>query len=185
MEKDESGNVIVSELGKPTRYITDHNADGKAVFNNALDEKVPSTVLPGVILYDSFISPTHPIQMDNGSDLKTAKDPPKSSSLVPEGNTVARFIDFLPGKPEIWHRTVSLDYAVLISGELELLLDSGESKLLNPGDLIIQRGTEHAWRNPNSTQTARCFFVQASSEPLVINGHKLDEHTDWPKGGDE
>ncbi|KAM0547818.1 hypothetical protein ACHAPJ_010164 [Fusarium lateritium] len=185
MEKDESGNVIVSELGKPTRYITDHNDRGKAIFNNVLDERVSPTVLPGVILYDSFVSPTYPIQMNDGADLKTAQDPPQSSSLVPEGNTVARFIDFLPGKPEIWHRTISLDYAVLISGELELLLDSGESRMIKPGDLIIQRGTEHAWRNPHPTQTARCFFVQASSEPLVINEQKLEEHTDWPKGGDE
>ncbi|KAL4731084.1 hypothetical protein ACLX1H_000044 [Fusarium chlamydosporum] len=182
MSHDNNSNTTTaSELREPTRYITDHNAEGKAVFSNALTKQVASTALPGIVLYDSFISPSHPVQMNDGVDLKTAHRPPQSSSLVPEGHTVARFIDFLPGKPEIWHRTLSLDYAVLISGELELLLDSGDSRLLKSGDLVVQRGTEHAWRNSHPTQTARCFFVQASSEPLVINGKTLEEHTNWPK----
>lgn len=182
MEKDENGKVTVSELGKPTRYVTDHNTEGKAVFSDAFDDNVSSTVLPGILLYDSYISPTHPIQMNDGADLKVAKEPPQSMSLCPEGKTVARFVDFLPGTPGVWHRTISLDYGVLLSGELELLLDSGESRLLKPGDLVVQRGTEHAWRNPHATQTARAFFVQASSEPLVFKGEKLNEHADWPEG---
>lgn len=45
------------------------------------------------------------------------------------------------------HRTVSLDYGVLISGELECLLDSGETRSVHPGDVVVQRGTMHQWVN--------------------------------------
>ncbi|KAF4973926.1 hypothetical protein FZEAL_9112 [Fusarium zealandicum] len=180
MEKDQDGKVIVSELGKPRRYITDHNAEGKAVFNTAFDENVSSLALPGFITYDSFTTPSHPVQMNDGADLKASKEPSRSTSICPEKTTVARFVDFLPGMPTIWHRTLSLDYGVLIFGELELLLDSGESRLLKPGDLVVQRGTEHAWRNPHPTNAARAFYVQSSTEPLVVQGKVLEEHTELP-----
>ncbi|PWY90703.1 hypothetical protein BO70DRAFT_367957 [Aspergillus heteromorphus CBS 117.55] len=45
------------------------------------------------------------------------------------------------------HRTLSLDYGVVIEGEVELLLDSGERRRLGRGDVVVQRGTMHAWRN--------------------------------------
>ena len=45
------------------------------------------------------------------------------------------------------HRTMSLDYGVVLQGEVELLLDSGEVRLLAAGDVAVQRGTMHAWRN--------------------------------------
>ncbi|CAK96587.1 uncharacterized protein An07g01420 [Aspergillus niger] len=45
------------------------------------------------------------------------------------------------------HRTVSVDYGVVLEGEVELVLDSGETRLLKRGDVAVQRGTNHAWRN--------------------------------------
>jgi hypothetical protein len=45
-----------------------------------------------------------------------------------------------------FHRTASLDYLYVLDGELELLLDEGAT-LLYPGDVVIQRNTNHAWRN--------------------------------------
>ena len=55
------------------------------------------------------------------------------------------------------HRTQSVDYGVVISGEMTLVLDHGET-VLKPGDVVIQRGTNHAWAN-RSGQVCRMLFV--------------------------
>jgi quercetin dioxygenase-like cupin family protein len=58
-----------------------------------------------------------------------------------------------PGLISPMHRTTSLDYGVLLEGEIELILDSGEKKLMKRGDVSIQRGTMHLWREPPSRGT--------------------------------
>jgi quercetin dioxygenase-like cupin family protein len=73
------------------------------------------------------------------------------------------------------HRTVSLDYAVVLLGEVELVLDSGETRLMKPGDVAIQRGTNHAWRNISKTHPARMLYVLQEALPLEIGGKKLEE----------
>jgi quercetin dioxygenase-like cupin family protein len=45
------------------------------------------------------------------------------------------------------HKTASLDYGIVLEGEIELVLDSGETRLMRKGDVCVQRGTNHAWRN--------------------------------------
>jgi quercetin dioxygenase-like cupin family protein len=48
-----------------------------------------------------------------------------------------------------WHRTTTLDFNILLGGDLVLMVDEGET-LLHPGDVVIQRNTMHAWRNDTS-----------------------------------
>jgi mannose-6-phosphate isomerase-like protein (cupin superfamily) len=70
----------------------------------------------------------------------------------------------LPDRPGdlMWHRTPTVDIFVVISGELELVLDSGETARVGPGDAVIQRGTMHAWRNLGSERcVAVSFMVRA------------------------
>ena len=55
------------------------------------------------------------------------------------------------------HRTETVDYGILISGEIWLVVDGGETRL-EPGDICIQRGTSHAWSN-RSDKPARLVFV--------------------------
>ena len=57
------------------------------------------------------------------------------------------------------HRTVSLDYGIVLQGEMELVLDSGETRLMKVGDVAVQRGTMHAWRNTSSTEWGRMIYV--------------------------
>jgi quercetin dioxygenase-like cupin family protein len=45
------------------------------------------------------------------------------------------------------HKTKSVDYIIIIKGEVDMLLDEGEARSLKPGDVVIQRGTNHAWVN--------------------------------------
>ena len=57
-----------------------------------------------------------------------------------------------PGATNPIHRTVSLDYGVVLEGEIEVMLDLGELRLLKCGDLAVQRATMHTWRNTSSTE---------------------------------
>jgi hypothetical protein len=86
------------------------------------------------------------------------------------------------------HRTVSLDYGVVLEGEVELVLDSGEVRLLKRGDVAVQRGTNHAWRNVTpdvigedgvkTAQWARMLYVLQPSEEIEIDGRRLGEVVD-------
>jgi len=73
------------------------------------------------------------------------------------------------------HRTVSLDYGVVLIGEVELVLDSGEVRLMKPGDICVQRGTMHAWRNTSKTEWARMLYVLQPSLPVSVGGTELVE----------
>jgi quercetin dioxygenase-like cupin family protein len=63
------------------------------------------------------------------------------------------------------HKTSSVDYIILISGEVDLLLDAGEAKGLKPGDVVVQRGTNHAWVNTGS-EPALLVAVLADAAPV-------------------
>lgn len=67
------------------------------------------------------------------------------------------------------HRTKSIDYGVLIEGEIIARLDSGEEKFLKRGDLVIQRATNHDWKNPSKTEWARIVFV-------LVTWYQIGEH---------
>jgi hypothetical protein len=62
------------------------------------------------------------------------------------------------------HKTASLDYAIVLSGEIYALMDQGET-LMRTGDVLIQRGTSHAWSN-RTDKPARVAFVLVGAEPL-------------------
>lgn len=73
------------------------------------------------------------------------------------------------------HRTVSLDYGVVLEGEVELVLDSGEVRLMKRGDVAIQRGTNHAWRNPSETKWSRMMYVLQEANEIKVGGKTLGE----------
>jgi quercetin dioxygenase-like cupin family protein len=73
------------------------------------------------------------------------------------------------------HRTLSLDYAAVISGEIVLRLDGGEEKTVRAGEFIVQRGTNHEWIN-RSQEVCRIVFVMVASEKIVLgDGTVLDD----------
>lgn len=75
------------------------------------------------------------------------------------------------------HRAVSLDYGVVIEGEFELTLDSGETRIMRQGDFCVNRGAMHAWRNltGNGTLPGRMLWVLLDCKPLIINGQEAEE----------
>ena len=87
-----------------------------------------------------------------------------------------RMVDVPPGATSPMHRTVSLDYGVVLEGEVELILDNGESRLLKRGDMAIQRGTIHAWKNVSGEGIwARMLYVLQECDPVIIAGQELKE----------
>jgi quercetin dioxygenase-like cupin family protein len=75
------------------------------------------------------------------------------------------------------HRTTTLDYGVVVDGTTELALDSGEKRLMAKGDVFVQRGTAHAWRNMtekhDNSGILRVFFVFQPIEKVRLEGGKV------------
>ena len=87
----------------------------------------------------------------------------------PHGSRFA-VIDFPPGNRAVMHRTETIDYVVVIAGEIDMDMDDSTVHL-KAGDVMVQRGTNHAWAN-RGTERARLAFVLLDASPLGI-GHPV------------
>jgi hypothetical protein len=87
-------------------------------------------------------------------------------TIMPVAGHLLRIIDIYPphegGKRTVMHRTKTLDYAVVIEGEVVLILEDNEVTL-RKSDVVVQRGTNHAWENRCAT-TARMAFFHIDAE---------------------
>lgn len=81
-------------------------------------------------------------------------------------------IDFAPGVESPLHRAMSLDYGTVIEGEMEVELDSGEKRTLQRGDVLVQRGTVHRWRNLSQDRPGRMLFILLDIAPVKSIGGK-------------
>lgn len=84
-------------------------------------------------------------------------------------------VDFGPGYECMMHRTQSLDFGIILEGEIEMKLDDGSVTLMKRGDVAVQRATMHSWRNTSSTNWSRMIFVLQDTKPLFVNGEKFGE----------
>jgi len=75
-------------------------------------------------------------------------------------------LDFPPGNTGRMHRTETIDYVIVIEGEIDMDMDNS-TVTLQAGDVLVQRGTNHAWVN-RGTRRARVAFVLLDAEPLGI-----------------
>jgi quercetin dioxygenase-like cupin family protein len=90
----------------------------------------------------------------------------KLGTAPPAGGTRFTVNDIPPGARGAMHRTETLDYVILLSGELEM--EMGDSTVtLKAGDVMVQRGTNHAWIN-RGAEYARVAFVLIDAKPLGI-----------------
>jgi quercetin dioxygenase-like cupin family protein len=88
----------------------------------------------------------------------------------PASGTRFAVIDFPPGNAPRMHRTETIDYVIVLEGEIEMDMDDSSVKL-KAGDVMVQRGTNHAWAN-RSNARARVAFVLVDAQPLGI-GHPV------------
>ena len=162
--------------GLPTqnRFITGHDDNGLSVFTPIQEEALFEDINSDM---DFFVAYTNDFQpdMNNSADLKQYKkvnEGPQPPLTLP-GRTVLRVCNFAPGSTTAMHRTMSLDYGIVLKGEVELVLDSGETRLLKTGDIAVQRGTMHAWRTPSKDRWSRMVFVLQDAKQLEVTGKKL------------
>ncbi|KAL2107190.1 hypothetical protein VUR80DRAFT_5562 [Thermomyces stellatus] len=170
--------ALEGKLRHPKRFITTHDAQGKAVVDTSLPEDAPFYELPNkeAAFAQCYVTNAFPARLESDADLAVYRDFLRSPpGLTVSGGTVLRYVDMPPGQTSAMHRTVSLDYGVVIEGEAELLLDSGETRLLKRGDVCVQRATMHAWRNPSETEWARVLFVLLPCEPFETAAGKTEE----------
>jgi len=174
---EQSARIPDSRLRPIDRFITDHDAQGRTTFTKAVAERLPwQQTVPGVRFGLGYVTEQHPVNLTDNADIQAYQEnlenPP---GIVVPGGSVLRVVDMAPGMLSPMHRTISLDYGVVLEGEVELVLDSGETRLLKRGDISIQRGTNHAWRNASETEWARMLYVLQEAHPLQFNGKALGE----------
>jgi quercetin dioxygenase-like cupin family protein len=89
-----------------------------------------------------------------------------------DNGTVFRILELQPGNTPRVHRTDSLDYAVIMSGEIDMELETGEITHLKAGDVVVQRGTVHNWVN-RGTEPCVIAFVLIAAKPVEAGGKVL------------
>ncbi|MEV0404365.1 cupin domain-containing protein [Actinoallomurus sp. NPDC050550] len=157
---------------KIRRVVTGHDTEGNArVVDDRDVEPITSELMPGYAAYRLWGRDERPTFPDDGSPRRAeAWYPPRDGSrfminMIPPGelvlpadlDTVAALDELerqMPGamaamEPDApgMHTTDSIDYVLVVSGEVTLELDDGEQTVLRAGDVVIQNGTRHAWRN--------------------------------------
>ncbi|KAJ5681414.1 cupin domain protein [Penicillium maclennaniae] len=178
------------------RIITTHDPkSGRAVFSDAVGGSVSFTGFPVppanpptsdyALAYNTTTFPVQGLSPPTSAtpeskanlDIKhyqsQLSDP---SPLNPPNGTSCTIIEVPPGATVPMHRTTTLDYGVIIDGSTELILDSGEKTLMGKGDVFVQRGTAHSWRNTtekhDNSGILRVFFVFQPIEQVRLEGGK-------------
>jgi mannose-6-phosphate isomerase-like protein (cupin superfamily) len=164
------------------RVVTGHDKNGVAIVES---DSLATQILqrpnrPGVTLTNFWLSDGSPAEYDSATETCTGP----FILHPPAGGSVFRCVEFEPEDPEIlatldgraafaemgaannivenarhpfMHRTDSVDYAVILTGEIYMLLDE-QDVLLKAGDVVVQRGTNHAWSN-RGTETCIIAFI--------------------------
>jgi quercetin dioxygenase-like cupin family protein len=149
------------------RVVTTHDSDGRA--SVLFDGNAPRQIKfregsDTTLVWVSEGLPASNVGVEDTSamDIGTAI----------ENGAVFRIVDYSPGVAPRRHRTQSIDFAVVMSGEIWMELDDGEEVNLKAGDVLVQRGTVHNWAN-RGTEVCRIAFVILASNPLHAGGGEL------------
>ncbi|MBZ0163121.1 MAG: cupin domain-containing protein [Notoacmeibacter sp.] len=173
------------------RVVTGHDSEGKAIVssNGPLAVMKELSHIPGTVFHEVWsTSGTPPVIANdpdptigdlvlpppaNGTRIRFVDIPPDSEEFLAHGaaRMKAAFSEIGDTKAStvradsphpLMHRTESIDYGVVIEGELVLVLDDSEVEL-KPGSVVVQRGTNHAWAN-RSGRTCRMLFILVDGE---------------------
>ena len=150
------------------RVVTGHTKNGRAKVE--IDEIATNVISnrPGASSCVVWSTKGFPVDNDGFQDPTAG-----SFKTTVEGGTVFRIVRYEPGVTPRNHRTDSIDYAVVISGEIEMHLDDGVVVKLKAGDVLVQRGTIHNWVN-NGTESCVIAFVLIDAKPVEVGGKRLD-----------
>lgn len=191
------GSILQHDDGKspfpdPVCHITSHNAAKHAIVRSSTIEVAKA--YDGLNASHSLIYTTSefPPDLNEDKDIKLHEEMKASGKLniVQPNGTIIRIVNFGPHHTPLMHRTQSLDYGVVLEGSVVMELDDGSKTILNKGDIAVQRGTMHAWRNASETEWARMMFVLQDCKPLLIGGERFKEdlghgYSVFPKSGND
>ncbi|KAK3394958.1 hypothetical protein B0H63DRAFT_462446 [Podospora didyma] len=172
-----NGNKL-SNLPQLHRYITGHNAEGKAIVHEHNDFEWRPYDEDQLAFSVAYTTSEFPADLNGDADVaqhKRLAAPDSNLGLVNPRGTVLRCVDFAPGYACGMHRTQSLDYGIVLEGDIDMVLDSGEVHPLKRGDVAIQRATQHQWVNKSKTNWARMMFVLQDCKPLTVAGQEMKE----------
>jgi mannose-6-phosphate isomerase-like protein (cupin superfamily) len=174
---------------KIRRVVTGHDAAGKSVF--IIDAPTPhvfSRTKGSAIVHEMWETTRTPADNrgsadaiargarlpppPNGSVFRVIEYPPDSERLaaiarehaLPDPSGRAAATDRNNPRHPGFHKTATIDYAIVLEGEIYAMMDQGEV-LLRAGDVLVQRGTNHAWSN-RTNETALVAFVLIDAEPV-------------------
>ena len=148
------------------RVVTGNDANGRAVVRIDEVSKNLVSARPGSTACVVWTTESFPVDNTGGTDEGLRK-----TGTTLNNGTVFRVVEFAPGVAPRVHRTDSIDYAVVISGEIDMELDDSVVHL-KAGDVLVQRGTIHNWVNRGS---APCViaFVLIDAKPVEAGGKVL------------
>ena len=161
----------MSEGGLPPvrRVVTGH--DGNNVAKVIIDTPATNTKSPSAGLTTRLIWYTDkaPCDISVGENVDDTGAHNIGTPPPPNG-TRCSVLHLMPGNKAVMHRTETIDYVIVLAGEVEMDMDDSTVKL-KAGDIVVQRGTNHAWAN-RSNAPARFAVVLVDAEPLGI-GHPV------------
>src|SRR5262245_53115810 len=151
------------------RFVTGHDVTNvaKVVMQGpATNAKYPSAGTVSTLIWSTDRTPA---DISIGDDVEDLGAPIIRTAAAANGPRFA-VIDSPPGNVSRMHRTETNDYVIVLEGEIEMDMDESTVKL-KAGDVMVQRGTNHAWAN-RSDKRARVAFVLIDAVPLGI-GHPI------------
>lgn len=151
---------------KIRRVVTGHDPNGRAVVS--IDEVARNVISRRPSHASCVIWSTGEFPTDNDRD---ADGGAREVGTTDPGGTVFRLVEYGPGVAPRNHRTESIDYAVVMSGEIDMDLD-GTTVHLKAGDVLVQRGTIHNWSNPGKVPCV-IAFVLVAAKPVRRGGKIL------------
>ncbi len=137
----------------PRRVVTGHKNGVATIIKDSLVDKV-MTHPSGLVISDVWATDTMPANINSCAPIGESLFPQlyQNGSLfryvhIPPDSEVKKHFEPQPGSPHpLMHKTETLDYIIIISGEVYLVMEDTET-LLKPGDIVIQCATNHAWSN--------------------------------------
>ena len=149
---------VVAELGRPE--TAQETADRKAEFSRTYRASQNTRNLIAALLVTLAVVVVIVFAVPRGS-LPEREPTARPFTIMPASGHLVRIIDIYPprlgGTRTVMHRTRTLDYAMVIEGEIVLVLSDSEV-VLGPGEVVVQRGTDHAWENRTDNVTRMAFF---------------------------
>ncbi len=143
------------------RIVTDHDSEGRAIVG--VDEVMTNVHK----LRSGNIQTLIWMTDDTPADIEGDEDPAAREIDIepPARGSVFRILELAPGKEAYMHRTDTIDYAICMSGECDMLLDDDAEVHMSAGDVMVQRATWHGWVNRGAEPCQIAFILIGSRPP--------------------